>query len=207
MTSPFMQNIRSSVFRRRRTVGAARSPFTGAAQLSGLQDWRWELEFEYAPMRGAAARAFEGEIAAMGEGTGIFNAWPPTWQTSAYGQQNVGSVNGAGQTGQTLAVDGFPIFELLADKGDFVAVAMPSFAGEYHLFRLTADTGASSGTGGVNLALDAPLRTSPANNASVTFSPGNFTAGSGPRFRLLDYTHRVGLDGLHLFAIQAEEAL
>lgn len=71
-------------------------------------------------------------------------------------------VNGAGQSGLTLATDGWThTVTKIAALGDFVTLATGQ------LLRLTADAN-SDGGGAATLAFEPPLRAAPADNSAVT---------------------------------------
>lgn len=78
-------------------------------------------------------------------------------------------VNGASQTGKTLAIDGLPLSETnYLSVGDYVAYDVPSGGRQMHKLTAQADT---DGTGAVTLAIRPPIRESPADGATILLSP------------------------------------
>ena len=74
-------------------------------------------------------------------------------------------VNGAGQLGLVLNIDGLPNSTAILPAGALVSVALPGGSDE-QAFTLTA-AATSNGSGQAALALNQPLRASPADNAVV----------------------------------------
>lgn len=78
-------------------------------------------------------------------------------------------VNGASQTGKTLAIDGLPVTETnYLSVGDYVAYDVPSGGRQMHKLTAQADT---DGGGAVTLAIRPPIRESPADGATILLSP------------------------------------
>lgn len=80
-------------------------------------------------------------------------------------------VDGASQTGKTLAIDGAPATEtgyLLV--GDYVSYDVPSGGRQMHKLTADADT---DGGGAVTLAIRPPIRESPADGATILLSPAS----------------------------------
>lgn len=71
------------------------------------------------------------------------------------------TVNGASQTGRSLITDGWPSSVKVLEDGDFVTV-------NDQLLQITSDI-YSDASGNATLAFEPPLRTSPADNASIEY--------------------------------------
>ena len=195
MSVPVFAGRVSEVTRRLRAAAVVvASPFTLQQQ---VQDWggrAWEFDITLAPHVGADARrlsAFFDMIAPRR----AFLFSDPTLVQSVIG---VPVVDGAGQTGTTLALSGFlPNFPALY-AGDFLSLGTGL---DTRLYRVTADAQADA-TGRAVLQIVPPLRSSPANGATV-----NVTAPQ-VLLRLTDEVpSSIGAARIHRFAFSAVEAL
>lgn len=147
-----------------------RSPFTGAEQTVSMPGERWSCSIDYGSLSYADWRLLGQFLTQLRGRAGRFT-FSPTWiaprTTVAVGTP---LVNGASQTGSTLAIDGCTISATIASKGDFVSFNDTSSRKRLH--QLTADA-ATNGSGQVTLAISPPLRSSPADNAAMDFAtPG-----------------------------------
>ena len=70
-------------------------------------------------------------------------------------------VNGAGQTGRTLATDGWPLSSTVLKAGQYVTIGN-------QMLQLTADV-VSNGTGQATISFEPAIRVSPADNAAIEF--------------------------------------
>jgi hypothetical protein len=78
-------------------------------------------------------------------------------------------VNGAGQTGKALDIDGAPLSETgYLAVGDYVAYDTPTGKRQMHKLTAQADT---DGSGAVTLAIHPPIRESPADGAAILLAP------------------------------------
>lgn len=111
-----------------------------------------------------------------------------------YTQINVPSygtvlVNGAGQTGSTLAVDGLTGVPQIGDTFTIAGVNLT-----YIITALPTVT-----SGGATLAISPALDSSPANDAAITFRSSKFSAGTKARFeryRIGSTEKIVGVNGV-----------
>lgn len=110
--------------------------------------------------------------------TGTFQAFDPDRKqpsTLSGGFPGNGQVNGAGQTGTSLATSSWPASSLILRAGDLVQI-------ESQLYEMTADVN-SDGLGEATLSFEPEIRTSPADLASViTSSPVMIARLSSPDF-------------------------
>lgn len=146
------------------------SPFTGAAQTLSRPGDRWAATLEFASLSYADWRLLGQFVAQLRGQAGRFT-FSPTW-VAPRSALTVGTplVNGASQTGSTLAIDGATLSATIASKGDFFSFNDTSSRKRLHM--LTADA-TTNGSGQVTLAIAPPLRSSPADNAALDFStPG-----------------------------------
>ena len=113
---------------------------------------------------------------------------------SGYTQINVPTygtvlVNGAGQTGSTLAVDGLTAVPQIGDTFTIAGVNLT-----YIITALPTVT-----SGGATLAISPALDSSPADNAAITFRSTKFTTGTKARFeryRIGSTEKIVGVNGV-----------
>jgi hypothetical protein len=172
---------------------AVSSPFTGTQQ---AQDWGgrwWSYEIEFSVLQDADGRRLSAFFAALGGAVGAFTFRDPFIRNPA----NLGGplVNGAGQTGTTLATDGWGSRGMSA--GDFFSIGSGA---SLRLHQLTAD--AVPVAGAVTLQFVPALRASPADNAALNVvNPGVLLRASGP------IPASIGLADVYRFSLQAREAL
>ena len=145
-----------------------RSPLTGAAQTQELLGARWSTRVEYHNLGEADARlawAFIGSMRGRAGRVYVPNFGRPTPKGIGGGTP---VVSGAGQTGSTLNVTGGP----LTTSGWLVAGDLIGVNGTLHLLTATANT---DGSGNSALAIAPPLRTSPADAATITLERPTLT--------------------------------
>lgn len=141
-----------------------KSPFTAKATESHLADWQWQFRFQYRPMKGAALAALQAELAAADLGATMY-LWHPDFPRGIVSNMT-GAVNGGSQAGTSLITDGWAPSVVIGVAGDVFLVLIGS---AWQMFRLrTAAT--ANGSGQATLAIDAPLKGSPSDNALVTFN-------------------------------------
>lgn len=184
----------TSVTRTLQTATAVTSsPFTGTQQ---VQDWGgewWTYEIEFTVRQGADGRRLSAFFAALGgsRGTFIFRdpfvGYPLSAATVL--------VNGAGQTGNALTVDGLGAQVMLA--GDFIQLGA---LGTTRLYQLAAD--ATPVSGAATLQIVPKLRAPSVDNAAVNIqTPGCLLRLTSP------VPASIGLADLYRISISAREAL
>lgn len=141
------------------------SPFTGEQQVQAHQGQWWEAELNLPPMKRAAAAAWIGLFMGLNfrEGTVLLGLRPSTPLGVATGTP---LMNGASQTGRTIATDGWTNSVTgIVKAGDFFSLGS---AGSTRLHQVVQDAN-SNGSGQANLEIWPRLRSSPADNAPLTF--------------------------------------
>ena len=136
------------------------SGWTGARQvLASGRGW-WECEATLPPIVGTANFNPWRSFVALMRGAANDSQIPvdPIAQSSL---SNIMSVNGAGQTGRNLNVDGLPNSAVVLKAGQFVTV-------NNQLLQLTADV-STNGTGQATLSFEPALRFAPSDNAVVEY--------------------------------------
>lgn len=145
-----------SLFTRRRQV----------TSLSGGTADRWVGLFETIPLNATTAKSMTSFFATVGL-YGVFNM-PNPWYSGPTAGTTTALVQGAGQSGTSLIVDGLPATTTVAVAGDYFQVG-----DEFKILKSNATT---SGGGVVTLSFEPALRVSPADNATVTFTGARITA-------------------------------
>lgn len=182
----------------RRLVTAADStisPFTGEEQ---VQDWGgewWEYELEFAIHKDREGPAVSVFFDALGGRRGTFLLRDPSYQISAPGTPRV---NGAGQTGTTLATDGWPASTTVLQAGDAFQLGSGATT---RLHRITADA-VSNASGQCTLAFVPRLRVSPADNALLTVD------APAVHLRLMDAVPAmISSANIYRFSVKAREVI
>lgn len=149
-------------------VGVSESPFTYETQVQAHQGQRWEADIELPPISDQdVAEAWVAWLLSLNGRQGTFLMGDPAQVTLRGVGGGAPLVNGAGQTGQTLAVDGCPLSTTgWLKAGAMIQLGTGSTA-RLHKVLERADT---NGAGQVTLDLWPRLRYSPADNAVVTIS-------------------------------------
>ena len=139
------------------------SPLSGAVQTLELPGARWQISFRLSDREEADSVLIQAHLLKLRGRVNrslIYNFARPVPRGTIAGTP---LVNGASQTGNTLAIDGCTAGTTLL-AGDFFSV-------NDELKMLTADATAN-GAGAMSLSLDEPIRTSPSDNSAiVTASP------------------------------------
>ena len=135
------------------------SPFTKAVQRVALGGSRWMATLSLPAMRRDRAAAWQAFFDKLEGGANTFSAFDPDGVIPRGAAGGTPLVNGAGQTGSTLVIDGCTPNVMFLRAGDYFGVN-----GEFK--RLTADA-LANGSGQVTLQFKPALRSSPADNAVV----------------------------------------
>lgn len=139
------------------------SPLNRTVQTLELPGARWTLTLEWRNVSLADARLIKAFLASLRGMAGSFYAYDYTHQTPSGSAAGTPLVKGAGQTGGTLVTDGWtPGQSNLLLPGDYFGVN-----GELKLITAPCD---SNGSGEATLTFEPPLRSAPADNASITLT-------------------------------------
>lgn len=136
------------------------SEWTGKRQtIASGRGW-WECQLTLPPLVGTTrVNSWRSFIAQARGRTNDFQIpVDPTAQSAAVATP---LVNGAGQTGRSLASDGWPLSSTVLQAGQFITI-------NNQLLQLTANV-VSNGTGQATLTFEPPIRVSPADNAAIEF--------------------------------------
>lgn len=136
------------------------SGWTGGRQtLASNRGW-WECQLTLPPMVGRdAVNPWRSFVAQARGSANDFQV--PVDATAQSALANTVLVNGAGQTGRNLVTDGWPASTTILSAGEFVTVGN-------QLLQLTADV-TSDGSGNATISFEPPIRSAPADNASVEY--------------------------------------
>lgn len=181
-------------------VGLSVSPFTGQQQIYEWPGSWWEAKVSLPPMKRADAERWIGFLLALRGRAGTFLMGDPLAKTARGIATGTPQVNGAGQTGKTLATKGWTANKtgiLLA--GDYFQLGSGSAT---RLHKLLKDAN-SDGTGLATLDIFPSLRESPANNDALTISSARGTfrlAANKQGFAInVDQTYGIGFEAVEAF--------
>lgn len=142
-------------------VAEHRSPFSRAVQTQGLPGGTWSTSITWRLAADTEARVMEAWIASLNGREHRALLWNMRRETPRGVGGGTPLVNGAGQTGKVLAIDGGP----LATAGWLMAGDMIGVGG--YLYMVTADA-ATDGAGLASLTIAPGLRGAPADNTPLT---------------------------------------
>ena len=159
------QCIKAVTIRARNIVAMSASPFTGQQQVYKHQGQWWEMEVTLPPMKQDAAEDMAAVLIKLNGQYGTFLLGDPA-NTAPRG---IGSgtplVKGANQTGDSLLTDGWtPSITRILKAGDWIQLGSASST---RLHKVLDDVN-SDGGGNATLQIWPALRSSPADNATIT---------------------------------------
>lgn len=178
---PTTTGIATVVFTARSTVGLTQSPFTLKQQVQRHAGQRWEALITLPPMKRADAEEWISFLLKLDGSFGTFllgdpNGTLPRGAATNYPSDNI-AINGAGQTGNTLNLDGASA--LISDyvkAGDYIQIGSGASA---KLYKALSDAD-SNASGELSLDIWPSLRSSPVDgdivsgqNASAVFRLAN----------------------------------
>lgn len=136
------------------------SEWTGRRQTVASNRGWWECQFTLPPLVGVTRvnpwRSFV--VQARGQVNDFQVPVDPTAQSAVVATP---LINGAGQTGRSLASDGWPVSSTVLQAGQFITI-------NNQLLQLTANV-VSNASGQATLSFEPPIRVSPADNAAIEF--------------------------------------
>lgn len=136
------------------------SPLTRKEERLELPGARWRAIFNYPPMTWDYAQNIIRECMSARGSSGTILITDPTKKTPKGTALGTGLIKGAGQTGNSIATDGWtPSQANLFKKGDLVG-----FQSEAHF--VMADCSSNS-TGESTITIEPPIRVSPSDNEVV----------------------------------------
>jgi hypothetical protein len=176
------------------------SPLDRSVQTLELPGARWAAEFTLPPMKRAQAAAWLAFLAQCRGGAGRFYAGDPDGRAPRGVATGAPQVDGASQVGTNLATKGWTASVAgILKAGDYVAFD----AGAGRELHIVAADAASDNAGKAVLAIEPPIRASPANNAAL------FVAAAACVMRLADDgqaawdVDQLGVFGITFAAIES----
>ena len=161
LSIPAAPGFRASRFGLIANTQTFRSPLDGTVQTLELTGARWRANYELPPMKRVQAAAWTAFLTELLGSAGRFFGFDPDARSPRGSGLGSPLVNGAGQTGKGLIVDGWSALEsALLLPGDYFEVG-----GELKMATAQVD---SDSSGEATLAFTPPLRTSPADGAALT---------------------------------------
>jgi hypothetical protein len=159
------QCVRGITIRARTVVGMSTSPFTGQQQVYKHQGQWWEAEMTFPPMKRADAEQVAAFLLKLNGRFGTFLMGDPANTQPRGAASGTPLVNGAAQTGNQLITDGWtPSITGILRAGDWVQLGTGATS---RLYKVLDDVNSDSG-GNATLTLFPNLRSSPADNATLT---------------------------------------
>lgn len=155
-------------------VGISQSPFTAVQQVYKYTGQYWEADISLPPMKRAVAEYWISFLLKLNGSYGTFLLGDPNGATPRGVATGTPLVNGANQTGSDLITDGWTTSTTgILKAGDYIQI------GNY-LHKVLDDVNSDS-SGNATLTLFPDLRTSPADNATITVNSakGLFRLSSG----------------------------
>lgn len=175
-------------------VAVSASPFTLRQQVVAHQGQRWEADVSLPPMRRTNAEQWVAFLLSLrGQlGTFLMSPFPCKARGGAGTAPGTPLVNGAGQTGGTLNLDGAPASVAgYLKAGDFIQLGSGSGA---KLHKVLADANSSAG-GAVSVDIWPFITTAPADNSAIVVS-----SPSG-LFRLASNSQSWDIDDAAMYGI------
>jgi len=195
---PTSIGMESIILRSVTAVGMTESPFTFRQQVVRHQGERWEASIRIPPIKSDLADPWVNFLIKLRGQWGIFLLGDPLKATpSGTASTTPGTpvVNGAGQTGDELLIDGLPVSEtgyLLA--GDYIQLGTGASA---NLYRVLSDVN-TNGSGEATLDVFPKVVTATTDNATVTVS------NPRGRFRLSKNVSEWEINSVTTYGIQFE---
>lgn len=163
---PAQFRIRSQSWRLDPGIIYQRSVFTGADKAVEIGPGaRWQCEVELTPTRDLTDLRVRRAVMSVQNSINRVYRIPAVEVSQAFSPVPATcAVNGANQLGRLLACDGLPNSAAILSAGQMISVALAN--GSEQLFVLEDDA-ISNGSGQVTFVLGTPLRSAPADNATV----------------------------------------
>lgn len=194
LSLPTTKGIKAIRLTAKNAIGVSTSPFSYAQQVYKHQGQRWQAEVAMPPMSRAEAEEWFSFLVKLKGQFGTFLIGDPHSAPRGSASSTPGTpvVNGASQTGDTLAIDGLPASATgYLKAGDYIQLGSGSAA---QLYKVLNDVD-SNASGEANLDIWPDLRSSPADDATVVVSDAVGV------FRLSTNEIGVDINEIELFGI------
>jgi hypothetical protein len=124
----------------------------------------WQISLQYSAMTRADFAPLWSFLVSRTISGAVFSVRLPDFSPRGTGA-GTPQVNGGGQTGGALVTDGWGISQYVLRRGDFV-----QFEGQTKVHQVAADV-LSDSSGNATVTLHPPVRSSPADNATILTTP------------------------------------
>jgi hypothetical protein len=141
----------------------SQSPWSGVQQVQLNQGQLWAFSVDYPPMSEDHAREWSGVLAQLNGRFGTFLFGDPRWKSPRGSWAGAPVVNGSGQSGQTLAMNGFTV-GATGRAGDYFQHGSGSAS---RLYKVTQDF-VADGAGEAQVEIWPRIRISPTGGDSLT---------------------------------------
>ncbi len=189
---PSHTGIKSIELRAINAVIFEMSPFTFVGQAQASAGQMWQADVTLPPMKRDDAAVWVAWLVSLRGRFGTFLMGDPNGATPRGSIGGTPLVNGAGQTGETLLIDGCTAnVTNWLKAGDYVQLGSGATA---TLHKVLADA-SSNGSGQVTLSLWPHIRSAPADNAAVTVT------NAVGRFRLSSNETSWSIDEASIYGI------
>lgn len=181
-------------------VPSVESPFTLEEQVYRYSGEVWQIDVQNALLPREDAEAFNAFILKLGGKWGRFTISDPNGRTPRGSWGGTPLVNGAGQTGNDLNIDGLPAGVTgVAKAGDYIQIG----TGLNTRLHKVLDDANSNGSGQASLLIAPRLRSSPADNAPI------ITTNAKGLFRLSSNYNpfKINSNSFYNLSFSAREAL
>lgn len=170
LSTPTNKTIASITLVARNVIGVSTSPFNFKQQVHQYSGQRWEADITLPRMNREDAEQWVSFLMSLYGQKGTFLLGDPlggTARGSASTAAGTPVVNGASQTGGTLAIDGLPASASgYLKAGDYIQLGSGSTS---QLYKVLADADSNS-SGEASLDIYPNLRSSPSDGATVIVS-------------------------------------
>lgn len=170
LSTPTNKTIGEITLIAKNVVGVSTSPFTFKQQVYQFSGQRWEADIALPPMAREDAEQWVSFLMKLYGQKGTFLLGDPLGGTprgSASSAAGTPVVNGASQTGGTLAIDGLPASATgYLKAGDYIQLGSAATA---QFYKVLTDADSNS-SGEATLQIWPNLRSSPSDNATVVVS-------------------------------------
>ena len=164
LTFPGIRRPSGASYRLRGNTQTHRSPLDGTVQTLEMPGAVWELTVSWESLNSDDIRVLAAFLANLRGSAGRFYYSPASWSPRRATGGGSPLINGASQSGSTLATDGWTASGQAMRTGDWLSYEDTLFRRRLHM--VTADTNAN-GAGQASLPITPPIRRAGADNGAV----------------------------------------
>lgn len=164
LTFPTIRRPSAGSYRLRGNTQTHRSPLDGTEQTLEMPGAVWELTVSWDSLSPDDSRVLAAFLAQLRGAAGRFYYSPAAWQPRRATGGGTPLINGASQSGSSLATDGWTPSVQVMRAGDWLSYTDTSARRRLHM--VTADVTSSAG-GAAALAITPPIRRAGLDNAAI----------------------------------------